>query len=72
MTLIVAPAFFKSKANLKENLDKGCMVEDPSIIAPFAKRSTELPVGFTNVVTNHPLRSKFAKITRTADGWKVS
>ena len=72
MTLIVNPKLFSSKAALKENLDKSCLLEDPSIVAPWARQSMALPVGFSDVVTNHPLRTKFAKITKRADGsWEV-
>ena len=72
MTLIVSPALFKSKATLQQHLNEGCRIEDPSIVNPWVKLSTELPVGFSDVVTNHPLRSKFAEIKRTSNGWKVS
>lgn len=71
MTLIVSPTLFKSKADLKANLDKGCMVHEPSIMGEWTKLSTDLPIGFRDVVTNHPLRSKFATIERKPDGWKV-
>lgn len=72
MTLIVTPAKFPSKKVLKENLDKGCTVHEPSIMGEWTKLSTDLPVGFRDTVTNHPLRTKFATIERRADGWKVT
>ncbi len=72
MTLIVSPKVFTSKAALKEALDGGLVtVEDPSIVAPFVVSARELPVGFRGVVTNHPLRTKFAQIEKRADGWRV-
>lgn len=71
MTLIVSPQLFKSKADLKANLDNGISIHEPSIMGSWTKRSADLPVGFSDVVTNHPARTKFAKITKTAAGWKV-
>lgn len=73
MTLIVDPKTFVSKAALKEALEAGtCLVTDPSIMNSWTKRSCELPVGFSDVVTNHPKRTKFAKITHKAAGvWEV-
>lgn len=77
MTCIVSPAIFKSKKALQEaaNSPKGLRISDPSIFNPkhgpeFNTR--DMGVGEKVVVTNHPLRSKFATITRTADGFKVS
>lgn len=73
MTLIVHPKDFGSKAKLKANLDAGMiLLEDPSIVAPWQKHAADVAVGFSGVVTNHPLRNKFAKIEKRADGWKVS
>lgn len=72
MTLIVKPEVFRSKAALKEALDLGaCLVHEPSIMGSWTKRASELPIGFEGVVTNHPLRTKFAQIARTDKGWKV-
>lgn len=73
MTLIVSPRDFTSKAALKAALDNGdCLVHEPSIMGSWTKPARELPAGFSDVVTNHPLRTKFAQITRTPSGWRVS
>ena len=73
MTLIVSPRVFTSKAALKAALDAGdCPVHEPSIMGSWTKSAGDLPVGFEGVVTNHPLRTKFAGIKRQANGWKVS
>jgi hypothetical protein len=74
MTLIVAPSQFASKAKLQENLNspEGVYIEDPSMFGVNQTGpSNGKPVGWSEVVTNHPLRTKFAKLERTADGWKV-
>lgn len=72
MTLIVSPKVFTSKAALKAALDAGdCVIYEPSIMGEWAKQARELPVGFRDVVTNHPVRSKFAQIERKSDGWAV-
>lgn len=73
MTLIVSPTIFTSKAALKAALDEGkVLLHEPSIMGEWTKPARMLPVGFSDVVTNHPLRSKFASIERRADGWRVS
>lgn len=72
MTLIVSPADFPSKEILRRNLDAGCMIYNPSIMGEWVKPANQLPIGFDDVVTNHPLRTKFAQIKRTANGWKVT
>ena len=73
MTLIVSPRVFTSKAALKAALDAGdCPVHEPSIMGSWTKPAGDLPVGFSDVCTNHPLRSKFAQITKQAKGWKVT
>lgn len=73
MTLIVSPRIFTSKAALKAALNEGaCPVYEPSVMGEWIKPARDLPVGFSAVVTNHPLRTKFAKIERRADGWRVS
>lgn len=70
---MLLPDVFKSKATLKAALDSGeCIVYEPSIMGEWCKASRQLPVGFEGVVTNHPLRTKFAQIKRQANGWKVS
>jgi hypothetical protein len=71
MTLIVSDADYASKAQLKTNLDKGILVHEPSVISSWVKDSRELPVGFSDTVTNGAARTKFAKITKQATGWKV-
>jgi len=72
MTLIVDPKNFTSKAKLQESLNAGnCVVHEPSIMGEWTKLAKDLPVGFSGVVTNHPLRTKFAEIKRTANGWQV-
>mgnify|MGYP003441047557 FL=1 len=71
--MIVSPRVFTSKAALKAALDAGdCPVHEPSIMGSWTKSAGDLPVGFEGVVTNHPLRTKFAEIKRQANGWKVS
>ena len=65
MTLIVSPKVFTSKAALKAALDSGdCYVHEPSIVGEWQQPSRALAVGFSGVVTNHPLRTKFAQIER--------
>lgn len=73
MTLIVSPEVYKSKAALKAALERGdCYVHEPSIMREWTKAAADLPVGFRGVVTNHPLRTRFAEIERRADGWRVT
>jgi hypothetical protein len=73
MTLIVSPSAFPSKKALKIALDAGNVrIHEPSIMGEWIKPARELPVGFRGVVTNHPLRTKSAKIERRADGWRVT
>lgn len=72
MTCIVYGA--KTKKGLKESLDLGgvaIQIEDPSIFKPRYFTAADMAVGQSEVVTNHPKRSWFAKITRTASGWRV-
>lgn len=73
MTLIVSPEAFTSKRALAACLNSatGVTIEQPSYFNPWAKNSQSLPVGFRDVVTNHPLRTKFAQIEKTANGWEV-
>jgi hypothetical protein len=69
MTLIAST--YVSKAGLREALHTNRLtLHEPSIMGSWTKRPNDLPVGFSDVVTNSE-RTKFAKITRTADGWKV-
>lgn len=77
MTCIVDPRNFASKAKLQALLTEregAITITDPSIFAPFnLPARLAIPVGQSLVVTNHPLRTKFAKITRTGNNdWKVS
>jgi hypothetical protein len=77
MTCIVDPRNFASKAKLQALLTEregAVTITDPSIFAPFSLPAKQaIPVGQSLVVTNHPLRTKFAKITRTGNNdWKVS
>ena len=76
MTMIVQVA---TKKELKSQLLAGeaVRIEDPALMPAWRKYgesflATELPVGAVICVTNHPKRSWFAEITRTADGFKVS
>lgn len=72
MTLIVSPDVFKSKDKLLSALNDGsAMVYEPSLMGAWVKAARELPVGFSGVVTNHPLRTKFAQIARGPHGWSV-
>ena len=71
MTCIVSPTRYPSKKALKDAVavDPGRVyIEDPSIFAPRSFSADEIPVGKTEVVTNHPKRTWFAQIGRKADG----
>lgn len=73
MTCIVSPEVFTSKAALKVAAEQGRLwIEDPSIFAPRSFNARDMQVGQREVVTNHPKRTKFATIERTAEGWRVS
>jgi hypothetical protein len=77
MTCIVDPKNFASKAKLQALLierEGAVTITDPSIMAPFCLPARlAIPIGQSLVVTNHPLRTKFAKITRKGENdWKVS
>ena len=67
-----------SKGELKRLATQGeaalanVWIEDPSIFNPRSFGATEMAVGQREVVTNHPKRSWFAQIERTATGFKVS
>ena len=64
---------FPSKAALKIALNAGHVrLHEPSIMGSWTKPASDLPVGFRDVVTNHPLRTKFATIERRQDGWRVT
>ena len=77
MTCIISPKDFTSKAKLQALLierEGNVQITDPSIMNPFTLPARQvIPVGRDLVVTNHPLRTKFAKITRMGENdWKVS
>lgn len=75
---------FKTKKALKERLmsrEPGVVLfNDPSIFDPKprhvryteATMETSFAVGESLVCTNHPKRSWFAKVERTAAGFKVT
>jgi len=73
MTHTVNPGQFKTKKILRDTLAAGRAVffEDPAIANPRPKYSTEMQMGESLTVTNHPKRSWYARITRTAAGIKV-
>lgn len=72
MTLIVNPRYFASKAKLKAHLDSdAAALTEPSVMGTWTKNPSQLPVGFRELVTNHPQRTKFATIQKTESGWKV-
>jgi hypothetical protein len=71
MTCIVQ---FPTKKAFKERVmsDPGRVyIEDPSIFQPRYFHAVDMAVWQREVVTNHPKRSWFAQITRTATGFKV-
>jgi hypothetical protein len=47
-------------------------IDDPSIFNPRGFSAAEMKPGQRETVTNHPKRSWFAQIVRTADGFKVT
>lgn len=73
MTWIVHGA--KTKKELREKLMScaalGIAFEDPAFMAPQWIEAHRAPIGFKCVATNHPKRSWFAAIERTANGWRV-
>lgn len=73
MTCIVSPSQFASKAKLQALLNAGANVPifDPSVFAPRSFLASSMTVGQSEIVTNHPIRSEFAKIVRTAAGFRV-
>lgn len=48
------------------------IITDPSIFKPRDFLASDMTIGQKEVVTNHPKRSWFAQIERTATGWKVT
>jgi hypothetical protein len=72
---------YKTKKELKENLHheeagsgrRNPYFEDPSLFAgAWSGFAADMKVGQSLVCTNHPKRSWFAKVTRTAaNKWKV-
>lgn len=73
MTCIVYGA--KTKKELRALLastPSKVSIEDPSIFAPRFLLASTMVVGQSEVVTNHPKRSWFAKITRKSERcWEV-
>jgi len=76
---------FKTKKDLKERVKCFMPLVDPRLDfyisnpSPFpagtyeyAGMASSLPVGKKVIVTNHPKRSWFAQIERTAAGFKVT
>ena len=76
MTCIVSPEVFTSKKALEALANAGghaFRIKDPSMFAPRDFNVLDMQPGQSEIVTNHPKRDKFAKITRKADGsFKVS
>lgn len=74
MPCIVSPSRFPTKKALKEALlaGKSVDIEDPSVFNPRYFFAADMAVGQRETVTNHPKRSWFAAIERTADGFKVT
>lgn len=72
--ICVSPEVFASKAALQQalNSEKGVELVQYSPYGSTHYHSNGITVGFSGVVTNHPKRTKFAKIEKRADGWKVS
>lgn len=69
------PALFTSKKALKEAIesrDGAVLIVDPSMFDDERFYARDMKIGQSIVVTNHPKRTKFAKITRTAKGYNVS
>lgn len=73
MTHIVDPVHFASKAKLQEALNQpqGISIIEPTPWGDKRFNSNDLLVGFKQVVTNHPLRTKFAQVEKTPMGWRV-
>jgi hypothetical protein len=72
MTCIVQ---LPTKKALKERLTTNparVYIDDPSIFNPRGFSAEEMKIGQREVVTNHPKRSWFAQIERTATGFKVT
>jgi hypothetical protein len=63
----------KTKKLLKEKLanNESVYFEDPSVFTPNSTLSELMPVGSSLTCTNHPKRSWFASVTKTATGYKV-
>lgn len=72
MTAIVAPEVFTSKAALKAVAESGTLtITEPSPHGFRSFNARDMKPGESVVVTNHPLRTRFAKLMRTADGFRV-
>lgn len=77
MTMIVQAISTKKELKTRLLMGGNVRIEDPALMPEWRKYgssflATELPVGATIVVTNHPKRSWFAEIQRTTEGFKVS
>ena len=69
MTLIVKA---KNKAELKQKLDAGCVIQNPTPWGQDDLLSNKESVGFRGAVCLDPeTRRRFAQIEKTASGWKV-
>lgn len=73
MTCIVDPKKYPTKKSLRQALLAKEVVSfrDPSIVATRTFTSEDMRVGEQIVVTNHPKRSWFAEVTKTADRFLV-
>ena len=73
MTCIINGA--RTKKELREKLasdPSAVSIEDPSVFRPRYFGADEMTIGQRETVTNHPKRSWFATVTRTAQGFKVA
>lgn len=65
----------RTKRELRERANvepRNIRLDDPSIVQQRSFTLDQMALGQTEVVTNHPKRSWFAQITRTATGFRVS
>jgi len=77
MTMIVTAIPSKKELKTRLLLGGNVRIEDPALMPewrPYGASflAADLPVGASIVVTNHPKRTWFANIKRTADGFKVT
>lgn len=77
MTCIIHGARTKKELREKCNIinagnpEVHLAIEDPSIFNSRYFAVTDMKIGQGEVVTNHPKRSWFARITRTEKGFRV-